>query len=135
MSGMTRANFSTTLLGGLMKWPRLCALLGLLLARAALGTEALYENDGTVDYNGAPGTYPPQIDATNFVNNTTFTINTELYETWNTINYTNNGLMSSDVGFWFDTQPTSDRKSTRLNSSHLGISYAVFCLKKKNTKQ
>src|SRR5262245_65332339 len=27
-----------------------------------------------------------------------------------------------------------DRKSTRLNSSHLGISYAVFCLKKKNIK-
>src|SRR5256885_5755721 len=27
---------------------------------------------------------------------------------------------------------TSDRKSTRLNSSHLVISYAVFCLKKKN---
>src|SRR5438045_7918277 len=26
---------------------------------------------------------------------------------------------------------TQDRKSTRLNSSHLGISYAVFCLKKK----
>src|SRR5205814_7210582 len=28
-----------------------------------------------------------------------------------------------------------DRKSTRLNSSHLGISYAVFCLKKKKKKQ
>src|SRR5947199_2983574 len=27
---------------------------------------------------------------------------------------------------------TKDRKSTRLKSSHLGISYAVFCLKKKN---
>src|SRR5205814_8033641 len=27
-----------------------------------------------------------------------------------------------------------DRKSTRLNSSHLGNSYAVFCLKKKNKK-
>src|SRR5438045_4865414 len=27
---------------------------------------------------------------------------------------------------------SEDRKSTRLNSSHLGISYAVFCLKKKN---
>src|SRR5262245_63951463 len=26
-----------------------------------------------------------------------------------------------------------DRKSTRLNSSHLGISYAVFCLKKKTS--
>src|SRR5438034_3077956 len=28
-----------------------------------------------------------------------------------------------------------DRKSTRLNSSHTVISYAVFCLKKKNKKQ
>src|ERR1035441_10767621 len=28
-------------------------------------------------------------------------------------------------------KPKPDRKSTRLNSSHLGISYAVFCLKKK----
>src|SRR5437899_9398357 len=31
--------------------------------------------------------------------------------------------------------PEGDRKSTRLNSSHLGISYAVFCLKKKKKKQ
>ena len=30
------------------------------------------------------------------------------------------------------TQEMQDRKSTRLNSSHLGISYPVFCLKKKN---
>src|SRR5947199_2925428 len=29
------------------------------------------------------------------------------------------------------THGGQDRKSTRLNSSHLGISYAVFCLKKK----
>src|SRR2546426_7502570 len=29
--------------------------------------------------------------------------------------------------------PAVDRKSTRLNSSHLVISYAVFCLKKKKT--
>src|SRR5207245_11046069 len=29
----------------------------------------------------------------------------------------------------------SDRKSTRLNSSHGSISYAVFCLKKKKTKK
>src|SRR5438874_9670063 len=29
----------------------------------------------------------------------------------------------------------SDRKSTRLNSSHVEISYAVFCLKKKKKKQ
>src|SRR5262245_38200973 len=31
-----------------------------------------------------------------------------------------------------DPTNPEDRKSTRLNSSHLGISYAVFCLKKKN---
>src|SRR3712207_7472973 len=30
-------------------------------------------------------------------------------------------------------QPPPDRKSTRLNSSHANISYAVFCLKKKKT--
>src|SRR3712207_6928516 len=30
-------------------------------------------------------------------------------------------------------QPALDRKSTRLNSSHANISYAVFCLKKKKT--
>src|SRR2546426_11732169 len=30
--------------------------------------------------------------------------------------------------------PSLDRKSTRLNSSHLVISYAVFCLKKKNKR-
>src|SRR5690625_6004678 len=29
--------------------------------------------------------------------------------------------------------PALDRKSTRLNSSHVAISYAVFCLKNKNT--
>src|SRR4051812_49890128 len=29
----------------------------------------------------------------------------------------------------------SDRKSTRLNSSHMSISYAVFCLKKKNKQR
>src|SRR5437868_15254956 len=30
-----------------------------------------------------------------------------------------------------DPEPGPDRKSTRLNSSHVSISYAVFCLKKK----
>src|SRR3712207_7317110 len=31
--------------------------------------------------------------------------------------------------------PRVDRKSTRLNSSHANISYAVFCLKKKKNKE
>src|SRR5690625_6626030 len=34
---------------------------------------------------------------------------------------------------YFDHIPPLDRKSTRLNSSHVAISYAVFCLKKKRT--
>src|SRR5699024_12048050 len=33
------------------------------------------------------------------------------------------------------TSREKDRKSTRLNSSHVSISYAVFCLKKKNKSQ
>src|SRR5207249_11216282 len=34
-----------------------------------------------------------------------------------------------------DVPHSRDRKSTRLNSSHVSISYAVFCLKKKKTKE
>src|SRR5205814_10650408 len=47
----------------------------------------------------------------------------------------NGGRRSCDAGGerLAGARPSSclDRKSTRLNSSHLGISYAVFCLKKK----
>src|SRR5262245_64155805 len=42
--------------------------------------------------------------------------------------------LASNAGSWLLSQYT-DRKSTRLNSSHLGISYAVFCLKKKKKKR
>src|SRR5256885_10250004 len=40
------------------------------------------------------------------------------------------GARPTDFGLQMTTA-TTDRKSTRLNSSHLVISYAVFCLKKK----
>src|SRR5439155_25134213 len=36
-----------------------------------------------------------------------------------------------EVTHWAKPGKTTDRKSTRLNSSHVAISYAVFCLKKK----
>src|SRR2546427_3355346 len=42
-------------------------------------------------------------------------------------------LFSAEVSNDVDAVGT-DRKSTRLNSSHSQISYAVFCLKKKNKK-
>src|SRR5699024_9398759 len=44
------------------------------------------------------------------------------------------GLSTALVGARVITDQI-DRKSTRLNSSHVSISYAVFCLKKKKTKQ
>src|SRR5256885_12043858 len=42
-------------------------------------------------------------------------------------------LVPQEIQVSFDF--TVDRKSTRLNSSHLVISYAVFCLKKKSTSR
>src|SRR3712207_6884009 len=42
------------------------------------------------------------------------------------------GLMNAREQRVFERLSVLDRKSTRLNSSHANISYAVFCLKKKN---
>src|SRR3712207_7939561 len=49
------------------------------------------------------------------------------------------GVSTRDMSAWGaacvigSRSHVEDRKSTRLNSSHANISYAVFCLKKKNT--
>src|SRR2546427_9330128 len=40
-------------------------------------------------------------------------------------------VLGKKVNLEFQSHPSIDRKSTRLNSSHSQISYAVFCLKKK----
>src|SRR3712207_8419740 len=62
--------------------------------------------------------------------------------------WTSSGDTHQQVRLWFDTKEEAmayaeregiayrveDRKSTRLNSSHANISYAVFCLKKKKKK-
>src|SRR5256885_6904626 len=55
---------------------------------------------------------------------------TTLFRSWNSAWGPRSG--ETDLG-----QPSAppDRKSTRLNSSHLVISYAVFCLKKKKHKR
>src|SRR5258707_5379377 len=44
-------------------------------------------------------------------------------------------LHTGPVAATFALFVNTDRKSTRLNSSHANISYAVFCLKKKKQKQ
>src|SRR5256885_10349909 len=41
------------------------------------------------------------------------------------------GVVVNDIHSQLNATRVQDRKSTRLNSSHLVISYAVFCLKKK----
>src|SRR5690554_7630267 len=45
------------------------------------------------------------------------------------------GCHHHPVQFRHHDRPVRDRKSTRLNSSHVRISYAVFCLKKKKKKK
>src|SRR5690349_23724596 len=44
-------------------------------------------------------------------------------------------LIGKDVEAAYKLTSKQDRKSTRLNSSHVEISYAVFCLKKKKKKK
>jgi hypothetical protein len=98
----------------LMKWPLLCGLLVLVSARVALAAGSAYVNNGIVNYTGKQGS-PPVIDDTNFVNNSQFIINftavqptpTFFYETSDTLNYTNNGLMMGNTGFQFDDSSTS----------------------------
>src|SRR5690349_17919735 len=70
-----------------------------LLSRAA---DATYFNSGLV-------TFPPQVDATNFVNTGTFQIaTTKPFDTSNTRNFTNNGTLQGSVGFRFDTVNTAN---------------------------
>src|SRR5436853_3891754 len=58
---------------------------------------------------------------------------TTLFRSENRLRFRSQFLPGRQVASRVDVQARSgpDRKSTRLNSSHLGISYAVFCLKKK----
>src|SRR5690625_5699159 len=49
--------------------------------------------------------------------------------------YQNNRIIHQDTTISVIGVISVDRKSTRLNSSHVAISYAVFCLKKKKKKK
>src|SRR5205085_9722202 len=55
-------------------------------------------------------------------------------ETFSYLFEMDNGLAACGVWVKGIDAPPKDRKSTRLNSSHSQISYAVFCLKKKKNK-
>jgi hypothetical protein len=131
LTGMNPEIFSTNLLKRLMCRPLLCVLMAGALASTA-SADTLYENDGSQIFTITPNNTPPNIHATNFLNNGQFqidftseTINPELFETWDTLNYTNNGLMVAEspfgvevvdelflsltpgCGFQFDDRPTA----------------------------
>jgi len=109
------------------KLPLLCSFLTLAFLgdlKCLVAADAYYINDAITTYPGILS-YPPNIDATNFVNNSIFTINftpqtflagQPLFETWDTINYTNNGTMMANSGFRFDTQSSSTYARTRASS-------------------
>src|SRR3712207_7200354 len=62
-----------------------------------------------------------------------YTLRGDEVETWEP-RFTFHGFRYAEVDGWpgeLRTDDIRDRKSTRLNSSHANISYAVFCLKKK----
>ena len=97
----------------LIKWPLLCGLLSwAMISTSRSQPSALYQNDAIISYPGTLG-YVPAIDATNFVNNSTFsinyttlTLNNESFETSDSINFTNIGSMIANTGFNFDTRST-----------------------------
>lgn len=94
-----------------MKRILLFSSVALGLAGTAVGqVSENYINDGIVV---CPPAIPPQIDALNFINNNTFTIvntnfalNSQLYDTSDTVNYTNNAVMTGSPGFELDTAPS-----------------------------
>src|SRR3712207_7215241 len=77
----------------------------------------LFRSDGNRGWAVPPGCTPPP--------NGTCGHYTQVV--WKTTQYVGCGMGVVD-----SSKEAIDRKSTRLNSSHANISYAVFCLKKKN---
>src|SRR5699024_12231139 len=64
-----------------------------------------------------------------FFNGRVTTTNNDEFTVFEECTVTNCTVRNTFTGHFF-----LDRKSTRLNSSHVSISYAVFCLKKKNNR-
>jgi hypothetical protein len=130
MNGRATMNHPSRRFKNPAQWLRLGGLLCLMLALPARATDAIYQNFSVLNYN-VPGNPPPQIDARAFdnenqftINFSTLTVNPQYYETANTINYTNYGLMvanspllvnnnlivnfSLGCGLLFDTLNTSN---------------------------
>src|SRR5688572_13786338 len=92
------------------RWFFMCSL-GLLCLRSALGQTALFwQNDSAII---VPPMIAPQVDALNFINSKTAIISINftnfdflpLFDTTETLNFTNRGLLAANTGFRFDTAP------------------------------
>src|SRR5437588_5611442 len=82
----------------------------LCLVGAAQGQTIFWQNDGVIN---CPPDLPPQVDAINVINNnfiaismTNFYSNSQVWDTSDTLNFTNNGAMIGDSGFRFDNAPS-----------------------------
>ena len=99
------------ILPSVLKGCFLAWVLTMAASPVASAADASYVNNGVVNYP-LNTVNPPVIDATNFVNNSSFIINfttlflyvPPFYETSDTLNYTNNALIMGNFGFRFDHQ-------------------------------
>src|SRR5258706_16034135 len=114
MNGLNYINGTVNYLGRAITWGILCGLLVVFLTRTGHTAVDTYQNDSVLNYTVPPDPLPT-IDATNFINNNSFTVNfasftvnTEFYEPRNVINYVNNDDMTINTGFQFDTLPSSN---------------------------
>ncbi len=105
-----------------MKRMFLLALSCVVPCAAMAQTALFYVNEGVVN---CPPDMPPQIDAENFVNNgsfnitfTNFTINSQLFDTANTLNFTNTGTMFASPGFEFVTAPVNSGNKRMAANIH-----------------
>ena len=117
-----------------MKRLILTGLAGLAMVTLALGrTEPSFVNNSPLIFPSLLHPVPPMIDATNFINNSAFIDNTfnslftTPYETANTVNYTNFGVLGSIEGFRFDTYNTRTARYTSAGNLHNEVGAIINC--------
>src|SRR5690348_18471609 len=117
------------------------ALLALALGACGGGGSNVRSTPTSVTPPSTPSTPQPPIDAQLALTNTYAAHDAGYTGAGVTIGFVDSGIMRSNptvagrvLQEYIDVDPNTDRKSTRLNSSHPSISYAVFCLKKKKKK-
>src|SRR5699024_10771953 len=110
---------------GAIFWMWLLALLGSATAFVESTLAQVYKVPGKTQYRGGPAYYMEK-----GLNKRWLGIVFAITITF-TYGLVFNSVQANTISLAFAGEFELDRKSTRLNSSHVSISYAVFCLKKK----